>query len=607
MTLTSPTPAFQIPTFQPDPDPREVRPGAVAARRLSGPRPEIARSWDRSARSAVITTDVRVPQGPGGDRPSRLRRAAEVVVDRLAHELQGEPFVIILADAEARVLTRRAGRPETRAWLDALGILAGARLAEEAVGTNAVGCAVEERRPFSVVGAEHYRENLRHLSCHAVPVRHLGTGAVRGVLAIACRTDDGCGLVRPLVGEAAAQIESLLSEDTARLERLLLDRFLQATRRSSAAVVSLNRDLLISNTVAGALVSPADHPFLWDWASGMLASRGEFCGELRLGEDVVQARCSRIEDEDQLAGIVIEMRPAQADRPRPATRSRGSAVGLDGADRAVPGRSAAAGRLRHELSAVARSRRPVLLCGERGTGKMFLACALHDLAGAEGVVTVLDTAHAGDDGEAWFDRLRAGMSGPGTLVLRHIDELPAALLSRAVSALERVDDGAVRLLATVRDADPDGAGSRLRDYFPARLQVPPLRRRVEDVADIARAILGELAGRPAPPRPEPATLQGLMGQTWPGNVRELRAVLSSALLRSGGADIALKHLPPEYRQAPARHRLTSMQRAEREALLEALDDSGGNKQAAAELLGIARSTLYRKIRILGIDGRCLSG
>jgi transcriptional regulator of acetoin/glycerol metabolism len=50
-----------------------------------------------------------------------------------------------------------------------------------------------------------------------------------------------------------------------------------------------------------------------------------------------------------------------------------------------------------------------------------------------------------------------------------------------------------------------------------------------------------------------------------------------------------------------------MQRAEREALLNALDDSGGNKQVAAEMLGIARSTLYRKIRSLGIDGRCLSG
>jgi transcriptional regulator of acetoin/glycerol metabolism len=102
-------------------------------------------------------------------------------------------------------------------------------------------------------------------------------------------------------------------------------------------------------------------------------------------------------------------------------------------------------------------------------------------------------------------------------------------------------------------------------------------------------------------------LQNLMAQVWPGNVRELRTVLSCALMRSDGRDLAIKHLPPEYRTAPVRHRLTSMQRAEREALLNALYDSGGNKQVAAEMLGIARSTLYRKIRSLGIDGRCLSG
>lgn len=596
--------------YQPDPDLRKsVRPGTVASRRLAGPRPEIALSWERSARSGVTTTDARVPHDLGTDRPSRLRRAAEPVVDRLARQLHGEPLVIMLADAEARVLAQCTGRPEVRAWLDALGIAPGARLAEEAIGTNAIGCAVEERRPFAVVGAEHYRESLRQLSGRAVPVRHLGTGAVRGALGIACRTEDDCALILPLVREAAAQVESLLSEDTSRLERLLLQQFLHATRRSSAAVVSLNRDLLISNTLAGPLVSPADQPFLWDWASTMLAARDEYCGDLRLGEDVVvQARCTRVLDEDQLAGIVIEMRPAPGPPP-PAVRRRSCPGDVD-VDRAVPGRSAAAARLRRELATMSRSRCPVLLCGEPGTGKTLLARRLHEMTGADGAVTVLDAAHAGEDGEAWFERMRVGVAAPGTLVLRHIDELPAALHIRAVSLVEQVDGGAVRLVATIR-AHPDARGDpgdvrgRLRDHFTARLQVPPLRRRVEDVADIAQVLLRELAGRPA--RLEPTTLQALTGQTWPGNVRELRAVLSSALLRSGGTDIAIKHLPPEYRQAPTRHRLTSMQRAEREALLEALDDSGGNKQAAAELLGIARSTLYRKIRILGIDGRCLSG
>jgi transcriptional regulator of acetoin/glycerol metabolism len=176
-----------------------------------------------------------------------------------------------------------------------------------------------------------------------------------------------------------------------------------------------------------------------------------------------------------------------------------------------------------------------------------------------------------------------------------------------VGLVEGADEQAVRLVATARPGGSQDVTTRLRDCFPARLQLPPLRQRAEDVAAIAQVLVRDLAGCSPAPRLEPATLQSLTGQVWPGNVRELRAVLSSALLRSGGRNVALKHLPPEYRTAPIRHRLTALQRAEREALLNALDDSGGNKLAAAELLGIARSTLYRKIRILGIDGRCLSG
>lgn len=597
--------------FQPDPDldsPRSLE--LVSGRRVAGVRPEIARSWERSARSGVRRDAVALPGRLGGDRPHRLLRAAGAVVERLARRLHGQHLAVVLADADARVIDVRTGQPGVLAWLDRLGVVPGALLAEEAVGTNAIGSAVEERRPFAVVGAEHYRENLRRLSARAVPVRHPVTGVVKGALALACRTEDDSVLLLPLVEEAAAGIEAALADDATRHERLLLDRFLQTTRRSAAAVVCLNRDLLISNTLAGPLVSPADQPFLWDWATRVLAGRDEYCGELRLAEDVVvQARCAVVRDDDQEAGVLIEMRPratAPPCAPRGDQRRRPGARGGAGAG-AVPGRSAAAERVRRELAAVAGDRSPVLISGEPGTGKTFLARHLHERDGAVGEVTVLETAQCRDDPAAWFARLRAGLLVPGTVVLQHIDELPGDLAWRAVGLVEGADVQAVRLVATARPGGSQDATTRLRDCFPARLQLPPLRQRTEDVADIAQVLVRGVAGSSPAPRLEPATLQSLTGQVWPGNVRELRAVLSSALLRSAGRDVALKHLPPEYRTAPIRHRLTSLQRAEREALLNALDDSGGNKLAAAELLGIARSTLYRKIRILGIDGRCLSG
>jgi transcriptional regulator of acetoin/glycerol metabolism len=100
---------------------------------------------------------------------------------------------------------------------------------------------------------------------------------------------------------------------------------------------------------------------------------------------------------------------------------------------------------------------------------------------------------------------------------------------------------------------------------------------------------------------QPGTLRTLTSLDWPGNVRELRAVLTTAAVRSLGSDIAHEHLPPEYRSPRSRSGCTSLQRAERDIVIEALAEARGNKQAAAERLGIARSTLYRKMRLLGID------
>jgi sigma-54 dependent transcriptional regulator, acetoin dehydrogenase operon transcriptional activator AcoR len=78
-------------------------------------------------------------------------------------------------------------------------------------------------------------------------------------------------------------------------------------------------------------------------------------------------------------------------------------------------------------------------------------------------------------------------------------------------------------------------------------------------------------------------------------------VLTSAAVRASGREIDLRHLPPEYRGTGTRRHLSSLQRSERESVLDALSVSRGNKKAAAGQLGIARSTLYRKMRALGID------
>jgi transcriptional regulator of acetoin/glycerol metabolism len=99
----------------------------------------------------------------------------------------------------------------------------------------------------------------------------------------------------------------------------------------------------------------------------------------------------------------------------------------------------------------------------------------------------------------------------------------------------------------------------------------------------------------------PEAIQLLMRMSWPGNVGELRSAVTRTLDTATGTAAVLADLPPEIRRAAHRRTLTRFERAEMHAILEALAETGGNKRDAAVLLGISRSTLYRKLQAAGID------
>jgi transcriptional regulator of acetoin/glycerol metabolism len=159
-----------------------------------------------------------------------------------------------------------------------------------------------------------------------------------------------------------------------------------------------------------------------------------------------------------------------------------------------------------------------------------------------------------------------------------------------------------RVIATARTRGEPTPAGRVLDHFPFSITVPPLRYRTEDIADLAPALLAAhtASGKPIP-RLCPGTLRTLAALNWPGNLRELESVLATAAARSLGTDITHEHLPPEYRSSSRRAGEAALHRAERDTVIEALAETRGNKLAAAERLGVARSTLYRKIRTLGID------
>jgi DNA-binding NtrC family response regulator len=284
-----------------------------------------------------------------------------------------------------------------------------------------------------------------------------------------------------------------------------------------------------------------------------------------------------------------------------------------------------------------------LLLGESGTGKSFIAQMIHarsprarspfveiNCAGLQ--ATFLDSELFGHERGAFTDakEMKRGLfevADRGTLFLDEIGDLAPELQPKLLKVLEtrsfrrlggtrelQVD---VRLIAaTNRDLDAEVRAGRFREDLFYRLSVfplvvPPLRERSrEDVLELAHRFLRELGKRHrnSPTELSPKALEVLGGYAWPGNVRELRNVLERALvLAAGAARLEPEHLPAGLKApgAPRAGReepsILSLEEVERRHIERTLFLLAGNRTAAADKLGISRSTLHAKIAQYGLE------
>lgn len=560
-------------------------------------RPEIAASWRRSQLMGVDPSGRQAtPYDPAREGAPRLLRAAEPVLDRLVGQLSDTTTAIVLADSKAWILWRGAGVRSLFAGLDRISASLGCCLGEEVVGTNGLGTVAEERRPYVIVGGEHYQDSMQDFTCVGVPVLHPLSGRLEGVLDLTCRSRDTNELLLPLLGEAVREIEQRLREQATARERALFDEFIRQTRRQPQAVASLNEDFLITNTAAAQLFEPADHALLWDWAGAAVAGGRPAAGDIRLTRDVeVHARCTPVDDgSGSTAGVVITMSSA--------TRRHAGAARVEGT------RSRAWKLVLRQVERLARMHGPVLLRGAPGAGKEYLARRLHDTSDATGPFVTLDCRAHRYRCSAWIDEVTGAFATPSaTVVLRHVDELPRPVAS-TVSGLAGA--AAARVVLTATDREPAAslpAEGDLVGIAEVTVTVPALRERLDDLPVLVGELLAELSGDQAPPRCTGPVYSALRRQPWPDNVRELRRVLATALVNCMHFDLTVDDLPPQYRQLPARRTLALLESTERDAIVAALQKTGWHKDEAAAELGISRATIYRKIKRFGIRTPALGG
>jgi transcriptional regulator with PAS, ATPase and Fis domain len=287
------------------------------------------------------------------------------------------------------------------------------------------------------------------------------------------------------------------------------------------------------------------------------------------------------------------------------------------------------------LSRLAPTELTITLTGETGTGKDVLARGVHAASSrSEGPFVVFDCGAAAPTliESELFGHEKGAFTGAstdrrgaferahgGTLFLDEVGELALELQPKLLRALEqrrvRRVGGAedievdVRILAaTNRDLEAEVRAGRFREDLFFRLsaaivKVPSLRQRIEDVAELASAILAE-GGRTLGISND--TLEVLKSYDWPGNVRELRNVLLGAAALAETNTLQPRDLMffRPRRRDPTIDRLPlagrSLESIERAAIEQTLKHAGGNKVKAAKTLGIAASTLYEKLKKYGL-------
>ncbi|HEX6050282.1 MAG TPA: sigma-54 dependent transcriptional regulator, partial [Gemmatimonadaceae bacterium] len=333
---------------------------------------------------------------------------------------------------------------------------------------------------------------------------------------------------------------------------------------------------------------------------------------------------------------LLSARVAELLERRPVTAPDDAAVG------GMVGRTPVMRELFAAVRRVAPQDTTVLITGETGTGKELVARAVHQLSPRHAAPFIAVNCGAFGEGvleSELFGHVKGAFTGAirdragvfeaadgGTIFLDEIGETSLSVQQRLLRVLQerevtrvgasrpvRVD---VRVVAaTNRDLASQVAAGRFRDDLYYRLAVfplgiAPLRDRRADVPLLVAHALNQLRPRASDPAAlgcSSFAIRLLRAHDWPGNVRQLMSTVERAAVDAGFGRIEAQHLPPELREAAearagndSRYRAAASADDEREIIAAALEQTGGAVSRTAELLGMGRTTLWRKLRQYGL-------
>ena len=619
-------------------------------------------SWQRCLRAQVDPRRAEAPPPLPDDGLDSLREAyGELLTSSapvMAHArnfLAETGTMMALADPSGMILTLE-GDPATIAAAGNIHLLAGANWNEVSCGTNAIGTALEIGQPVQIHSAEHYCAGIKRWTCSATVIRHPHDGEILGVIDVSGLSESYSRHSLALVVTTASRIENrMATREMERRYRLLeccikqlsgdpCDGVVVFDRRGYPAKGNDKAEVALTARASGfSLSSPRRIPAL---AVGAADAPGAVGRDLPawMRPEWVQP----VIDGGERIGTLLTI-----PLPRPCGARHGTDkvnaqapidaenafAGLIGSDRSLLESA-------HKARQLAKSNVPVLLLGETGAGKELFAQGIHQSSKAKDRPFValncgglsrelLASELFGYTDGAFTGARRGGMIGKieaasgGTLFLDEIGEMPLDLQPHFLRVLEqgeiyRLGENSPRktdfrlVAATHRDLRGDVSAGRFRmDLFyrvaVTSVRVPPLRDRKGDIRILAEHFMNRFAREHSlgAVHLEEGAVACLEAYAWPGNVRELRNVIESILLMSHGECLGIDTLPAEIQRhasggcgQPAdkvTHSRTTLEASEEQLIREAIGAAHGNLTVAARSLGIAKSTLYLKVKKYGID------
>lgn len=578
----------------------------------------------------------------------KLIEVAKPFLERLYQLVKGSGFVVILLDHEACILELLGDQY----ILDQnSNFQIGEFWDEENKGTNAMGLVKIEEKPLQVFATEHFSRMNHGITCSGAPIRG-ENGEMIGILDVSGDYHHAHAHTLGMVVAAAEAIENLLRLESANAE------IVRAYNNVNAILQSMSEGL-ISFDEAGRItrLNPVAHKILHINSESY---KGQLIGDLlknsyistvmlNEGRTIIDREISLdtgygqvrflfsgqpiIDKNLKVCGGVAILREIK-NVHRLVNRIVGARAHFTFED--IIGQSASLQKSIQVAKAVADSMSSVYLQGESGTGKEIFAQALHNASPVRrGPFVAINCAAIprelmeselfGYEEGAFTGAKRGGRPGKfelangGTIFLDEVGDMPLETqvsLLRVLQEKQVVRIGGFKpievtirvIAATNRDLKEEVRRGNFREDLYYRLNVinisvPPLRHRKGDIlllvdyyikkfSQLLQLPLCELDGK---------TAQVLENYFWPGNVRELSNAIEHAVNLAKGRIITTEHLPESLQglsepPAQAKSSVSSMGELEEKLIIEALDMVGWNITHCASALGIARNTLYRKLK-----------